>query len=62
MCIVQNTDLRFYDRLAQWIDRIEPQVGLDLIVYTPEEFSELPRRNHFVGKQIVQMGKQIYAA
>ena len=62
LCIVQTTDLRFYDRLAQWIDRIEPQIGLDLIVYTPGEFEELCRRNHFVSKHIEHKGKEIYAA
>lgn len=62
LCIVQNTSLRFYDRLADWIDRIEPRIGLDLVVYTPEEFSNLCHQNYFVSEQIAHKGKEIYAA
>ena len=62
LCIVQRTTLRFFDRLADWIDRIEPKVGLDLVVYTPEEFADLSHSNYFVREQIAAKGKQIYAA
>ncbi|MCC5789619.1 MAG: nucleotidyltransferase domain-containing protein [Opitutales bacterium] len=62
LCIVQETNLRFYDRLAEWIDRIEPEVGLDIIVYTPEEFEKLSRENQFVSEQIENKGQRIYAA
>jgi predicted nucleotidyltransferase len=62
LCIVQDTALRFYDRLADWIDRIQPQVGLDLVVYTPAEYSELSHDNYFVSEQIAHKGIEIYAA
>jgi predicted nucleotidyltransferase len=62
LCIVQNTALRFYDRLAEWIDRIQPQIGLDLVVYTPAEFSKLCDNNYFVSEQIAHKGIEIYAA
>lgn len=62
LCIVQQTNRRFYDRLAEWIDRIQPEVGLDLVVYTPEEFEEMTRSNHFVRSEITQKGKEIYHA
>ena len=62
LCIVQRTKLPFYDRLAEWIDRIQPEVGLDLVVYTPEEFEEMQRTNHFVRSEITEKGKEIYHA
>ena len=62
LCIVQRTSLPFYDRLAEWIDRIQPEVGLDLVVYTPEEFEEMQRTNHFVRSEITEKGKEIYHA
>ena len=62
LCIVQRTKRRFYDRLAEWIDRMQPEVGLDLVVYTPEEFTKLSRGNYFVRTEIQEKGKEIYHA
>jgi len=62
LCIVQRTNHRFYDRLAEWIDRIQPEVGLDLVVYTPEEFAEMRRSSHFVRAEITKKGKEVYHA
>lgn len=62
LCIVQRTTLPFYARLAEWIDRIQPELGLDLVVYTPEEFEEMQRNNHFVRSEITEKGKEIYHA
>lgn len=62
LCIVQKTSLRFYDRLSEWIDRIQPQIGLDLVVYTPEEFVEMSQSNHFVRSEITAKGREIYRA
>lgn len=62
LCIVQRTTLPFYARLAEWIGRIQPELGLDLVVYTPEEFEEMQRNNHFVRSEITEKGKEIYHA
>ncbi len=62
LCIVQKTSLRFYGRLAEWIDRIQPKIGLDLVVYTPEEFAEMSQSNHFVRSEIAEKGREIYHA
>ena len=62
LCIVQRTNRRFLDRLADWMDRLEPKAGLDLVVYTPEEFNSLRVSSEFVKKQIELNGKEIYAA
>jgi len=62
LCIVQKTERRFYDRLAEWITRLNPRIGMDLVVYTPEEFEEMSRNNHFVRSEITGKGREIYHA
>ena len=62
LCIVQQTDLRFFDRLTEWFDRIQPEIGLDLVVYTPTEFSKMMEKNHFVRSEIAGKGKEVYHA
>ncbi len=36
--VVQDTELRFRGRLKQMKKRIQPKVGMDLLVYTPDEY------------------------
>lgn len=62
LCLIQRTDLRFYDRLAYWISRIQPRIGLDLVVYTPAEFEEMRETNYFIRREIEQNGRELYAA
>ena len=62
LCVVQRTNLPFYARLADWIGRIQPELALDLVVYTPEEFEEMQRNSYFVRSEITEKGKEIYHA
>lgn len=62
ICIVQETQQRFLDRIAFWTDKIAPQMGIDLVVYTPSEFQELEVSSAFVSSEIVAKGKELYAA
>ena len=62
LCIVQRTEKRFYDRLSEWITRLNPRVGMDLVVYTPQEFEEMSLNNHFVRSEITGKGREIYHA
>lgn len=62
ICVIQNTDLRFYDRLALWINRIQPKIGMDLVVYTPDEFSSMSESNYFVRNEIIRKGREVHAA
>ena len=43
LVVVEETDLPFYQRLRKIRELIQPQVGLDIVVYTPEEFDQLKR-------------------
>ena len=62
LCIVEDTDLRFYDRLAAWIKKLQPRVGLDLVVYTPSEVEEMREKSHFFTQEIESKGRELYAA
>jgi predicted nucleotidyltransferase len=62
ICIVQETEERFLDRIADWTDKIQPTVGMDLVVYTPAEFEQLKVSNTFVGQEIIKRGRELYAA
>jgi len=60
--VVRDTPLRFLDRSAELIQALQPQVGVDFLVYTPDEWDCLTRENLFVQKEIFAKGKELYAA
>ncbi len=61
LILVMDTTKRFVDRLDDIIRALRPRVGLDVLVYTPEEFEELRRSRAFV-QSAVKEGKVIYEA
>jgi len=60
LVIVKDTDARFLDRTRQVLALLRPRVGLDVLVYTPEEFEQLSHERAFFRKEIVAKGKVIY--
>lgn len=62
LCIIQETDLRFYDRLAWWIKKLRPGIGIDLVVYTPGEVEEMRSKGGFYTHEIEAKGRELYAA
>ena len=60
LVIVKETQAPFLDRTRQVLDLLEPRVGLDVLVYTPDEFDRLARERVFVRDEIVGKGKVIY--
>jgi len=60
--VVRDTSLRFLDRSAELIRVLQPKVGVDFLVYTPDEWDCLIRENLFVRKEIFEKGKELYAA
>ena len=61
LVIVHNTKLPFYRRIKQALQLIHPKVGVDLLIYTPEEFSKLSRERRFFRDEILGNGKVLYA-
>jgi len=62
LVIVKETDKRFLDRTAEVLELLSPRIGMDIVVYTPGEWSVLLQKQHFVREEIAQKGKLLYAA
>ncbi len=60
MIAVMESHLPFVKRLDELYGEIAPRVGLDLLVYTPEEWEEMQRRP-FV-RQALAEGRVLHAA
>ena len=60
LVIVKETEARFLDRTGQVLALLRPKVGLDVLVYTPNEFEQLSHERAFVRTEIVQKGKVLY--
>lgn len=60
LLIVWDTDLDYLTRTAELYRRLQPRVAVDLLVYTPEEFSKL-RTSGFV-RSVTRKGNVLYAA
>lgn len=57
LAIVKSTPLRFVDRIREVMDLLQPRVGLNVIVYTPEEFARAGLEGHFfVKEEILKKG------
>lgn len=59
LIIVKKTDKRFLDRLEEVYKKIEPKCAIDILVYTPEEFSEMLTSSKFI-QQAVNSGVVLY--
>jgi len=60
LVIVKQTALPFLDRIDEVLRLLEPRVGLDVLVYTPEEFDQLSRERPFFREEILAKGKTLY--
>jgi predicted nucleotidyltransferase len=60
LVIVNQTRLPFLDRLCKAQGLLEPQVGTDILYYTPEEFAKLCQERLFFQEEIIQKGKVVY--
>ncbi len=60
LIVVLDSELSFVKRLGVLYEQIQPQVGLDLLAYTPEEFATI-RERPFI-RQALAEGKVLYEA
>lgn len=60
MIIIKNTKKRFLDRLDEIYSTLVPNVALDILVYTPEEFESMKNRRFIMNA--VKEGKVLYEA
>ena len=60
LVVVAHSDLPFYQRLDQVYRSVEPRVGLDVLVYTPDEWADLTANRRFIQEEIVAKGRVLY--
>jgi len=60
LVIIKDTQAPFLDRTRQILALLKPRVGVDILVYTPQEFQQLSRERPFVRQEIIQKGQVIY--
>ena len=61
LVVIYQTKLPFYQRIKQALKLIQPKVGVDLLIYTPEEFSRLSNERRFFRDEILDKGTVLYA-
>jgi len=60
--VIKRTSSPFFDRLREVLDLLPPGTsGIDVLVYTPEEFEAMRREGNAFAEMIVEEGKLIYA-
>lgn len=60
LVIIKETEQKFLDRTREVMALLQPRVGVDILVYTPQEFEQLQRERAFVREEIVTKGKVLY--
>ncbi|GAW93084.1 nucleotidyltransferase domain-containing protein [Calderihabitans maritimus] len=61
LVVVMDTDMRFMDRLLFLAKLTNPQVGVDFLVYTPNEFRKmLEQGNLFLKEEVLKKGVVVY--
>ncbi len=60
MVILKDTDKPFLDRIKEVLLLLKPKVGLDVLVYTPQEFKKLCDTKLFFKEEISNRGLVIY--
>jgi len=60
LLIIKKTEKRPLDRILEACHLIKPTIGIDLFVYTPDEFETLLREKFSFLIKIVQKGKVLY--
>ncbi|MFN7182338.1 MAG: nucleotidyltransferase domain-containing protein [Planctomycetota bacterium] len=59
LLIIKRTDKHFIDRLQEVASLCNYDIGVDFLVYTPEEF-EKKKKSHFIKEEVLKKGKLIY--
>lgn len=61
MVVIKDTNKRFLDRLHEVHLMTKPKVGVNFIVYTPNELRKMIEENrYFLVKEILGKGKVLY--
>lgn len=61
LIIIKDTEQRFLDRLESIYKEIEPNIAVDILVYTPQEINDMIQWNSFI-KRALKEGRVLYEA
>jgi len=60
LVIIKESRQSFLERIREVMKLLKPRVGVDILVYTPEEFAQLSRERLFMREEIIARGKVLY--
>jgi predicted nucleotidyltransferase len=60
LVVVERTQLPFFQRIKRLCKLLKPRVGMDIMVYTPEEFDRLCAERPFFKEEIIGKGEVVY--
>ncbi len=60
LLVVKDTQKAYNDRLRDIVNICDYDVGIDFLVYNPDELKELAKTNAFVRNEIIRKGEVIY--
>lgn len=60
LLIIKRTDKRPIERTMELVGLIRPKIGIDLFIYTPEEYDVLLNERYSFIVNIVKTGKTVY--
>jgi len=60
LLVIKQTDKRPIERTMELVRLVQPKVGIDLFVYTPEEYDILLRERYSFLLNILKTGKTVY--
>ncbi|MDQ3250520.1 MAG: nucleotidyltransferase domain-containing protein [Chloroflexota bacterium] len=60
LVVVKQTTLPYLERLCKTQSLLRPQVGTDILYYTPDEFETLCLQRPFFQEEIIDKGTVVY--
>ena len=60
LVVVEQTQLPFFQRIKKVKKLLQPKVGMDIMVYTQEEFDQLCADRPFFKEEIIGKGEIVY--
>ena len=61
LVVVRESSERFLDRPDEFYREIRPNFGVDLFIYTPEEFEAMKEKSPFLSR-VLRQGRILYEA
>ena len=59
LLIVKETDKRFFERIKEVVKICDYDIGVDFLIYSPQELREAAKINPFVRDEILSKGKVV---